>query len=484
MKKLLAFAAMLCCTTAFGQFMTKDEIHNELNKMSKLEYKTTISQDEFKAKGLIPVDKFFPKEEMAKFKYTKIHGLEMKAAAEVDLRNRDTSVKNQQSTSLCTAFAGVGAIENMLNATQKSNWDLSELDAWSYYREYSCFGFVTALNNNRICDEKYLPFNNTEVGVRNAQCTPTAHAKIIKSTYHGNDAIALKAAMSEGSIGYVGMVVPDSMMKCAKVIDPKSAATAYGHALQISGYYTDPTYGLMLYLKNSWGSACGDKGYHVYPVSLCTKRGFYCQIWTFNLVDSTNVKPTPVPSVPPTVAPTVNPTQAPTVSPTLVPTSSPIPTTVPTIFPTEVPTVIPSPTATPDPRPAVLTDARALAIKGLNEIRTAAKLPTFKILDATCADKNAVKVFAKANDLPVSKITGCSKYKYKSRNTFSSVHNCVERAADLINSNITYWKNENAMNLPKKTEYKNIVNKKATGVALGLYVREDGWICSGSFDFN
>lgn len=293
--------------------LTEAEIHAELVRLttSKEEAAPTPNAEAVKAKGIIPLKTFFPSTEMQKLKYAHWTKYVEAAPASVDLTSRDSPIKNQTTYPYCTAFAGVGAMENILNGMQKTGWDLSEWDAFFKYNQYSCTGFINALTSlsNRICDEADYPTG----GKRALSCDKNSHAMIAQAKYLNNDFAALKNEMALGHVGYVGMQVPSDMVNCKKVISPNSTMIDGGHALAIVKYWTDPTFGDMWLLKNSWGSACADHGYMAYPVSLCTKAGSYCQVWSINLVDSTKLKPTP--TVVPTIKPTVKPTAAPTVKP-------------------------------------------------------------------------------------------------------------------------------------------------------------------------
>lgn len=293
-------------SSAFAdKYLTPKQIHAELLRKSKQKVSYKLSAADIKAKGLIPIEKFFPAEEKAQIYTPPANLANIKAPAEVNWMDRETPIKNQQNTGMCTAFAGVGAMENMLNSLIKSNWDLSELNAWLDYKQYSCAAFVKGVTNKKICDEAMLPFANSEKGTISAACKENAHASLIKSTFFGHDLEGFKKQMSLGSVGYIGMTVPSDMSSCPKVISPNSTATKYGHALAVPRYFNDSKFGDILYLRNSWGADCGDHGYMALPVSVLSKPGFTYELYTFDLVNSTKAEPTPTPA--PTIIPTVTP---------------------------------------------------------------------------------------------------------------------------------------------------------------------------------
>lgn len=279
---------------AQAQYMTEQEVVKEYDRVSIQKEFTGEKLDDAaleRKNNLIPLDVFFDKKEMKDvtlfvppaFKANQI-------AQEVDLRARDTSIKNQGNYGYCTAFSGVAIMENIINRNgNKPGLDLSDWHAWSKYQQYSCYAFINALTKNYICDEKYYP----QSGKEQAACGKTAYAKIKEQAFIGDSVAAMKLALSRSNPVYIAMTTPNSMLKCDKVINPNTTPSNGGHALAVMGYYTEGSETIAI-LKNSWGIGCGDKGYQYYPMSICKKNGFYCQMWEISEVEL-NSNPTPNP---------------------------------------------------------------------------------------------------------------------------------------------------------------------------------------------
>lgn len=312
--KHLLFAILLAFSFNAYATMSMDEVVKEYNllKNQKLEMAEPLTeQDKARAKNLIPMDKFLPESKKAvRVRKQMSFPANMALPNMIDLRYRDTPIKSQDNGK-CTGYSGVAAIENLLQRNGKiPGLDLSEWHAWSFYGQYSCEAFISALTKNFICDEKYYP----QYGKKSAKCTQSAYVKLAGATYIDDNVTAMKDALARGSVVYIGMATPNDMLKCKKVISPNTTAANGGHALLVTGFQTTGTETLAI-LKNSWGADCGDSGYQYMPMSLCFKSGFYCSMWELNYLEVKGTLPEPLPTVEPTIAPTVIPTPLPTPEP-------------------------------------------------------------------------------------------------------------------------------------------------------------------------
>lgn len=285
---------------AASKFMNRDEIMEQINAFTeKDEMDGPLTEEEKKRESNLIPDKVFLNDMPSQIKSFTREEITAADPDQVDLRYRDTKVKSQDNGK-CTAFAGVAAMENMLNASSPRH-ELSAWHAWSFYRQYSSSAFIKAATKNRVGDEKDYP----QYGKSKASLKP--HALITKQTYISDDTTAMVKALGKGQVVYLAMKTPKSMLKCDKVISPYSAASSGGHALLISGYYLDSDKKPVAIIKNSWGAKCGDNGYQYLPMSLCFKKGYYCSMWAIEEVNSnlaiSNVDPvdvTPTPEIPKT----------------------------------------------------------------------------------------------------------------------------------------------------------------------------------------
>lgn len=312
-------------STAFGQYMSEEEIQNEFSNLSQARaMMDTNLSDAAKARlnNMKPLNVFVSPttRKTLKSTYKPLTYRNMMAVSSADLRHRDTSVKSQDNGK-CTAFSGTALIENLLQRNGKiAGLNLSEWDAWSHYGQYSCDAFVTAMTKKLICNESEFPM----YGTKTSKCTKNEWVGLQDVLYIDDDVNAMISSLSSGNPVYIGMATPNSMLNCDAVINPKSTIADGGHALAVVGF-TRSADGkdVIATLKNSWGTDCADQGYQYYPMSLCKKTGSYCVMWSFKSVR------TSTPVVVPTVKPTIIPTAKPTVRPTIVPTVKPVPTPVP-----------------------------------------------------------------------------------------------------------------------------------------------------------
>ena len=270
-------------------FLTKAEVFDELKQLSSMKYMDApLTVDDKERMGkLIDPDVFFHRDLKTEKKMTK---LTFKGEGEVDLRNRDTAVKSQDNGK-CTAFAGVAALENTMNRNKIiPGLNLSEWDAWSHYQQYSCEAFIRAASRYNICDEKYYQ----QYGSKKSECEKTAYVKLSENTYLGESLSGVVAALDRGNVVYVGMSTPMDIVRCKKVISENTTVSNGGHAMVVTGYYKKD--GKVIFIiRNSWGSDCGDYGYHYMPASVCNKRSMYCVFWE---IKGVSVAGTPSPVEP------------------------------------------------------------------------------------------------------------------------------------------------------------------------------------------
>lgn len=283
MRSLAIFGLVFSsCEPVYAQYMSNAEIQKEFATKRPQMMAADPAEVAAREKSLIPIDKFIPADEqriLRKVAPTFKLGATPVLPKAVDLRKWDTPIRNQGQEGLCTAFAGVAAMEQL---AKDVGVDYSERDAWNMYQQYSCAAFVRALSAKKICDEKHWPYQNTRAPYVGCALNRT-HGKI-RTTYLYNNIDAVKLALSKGLPVYVGMTVPQHMTTCGKTIPANSRPTSSGHALKISGYEDGTVdYGI---LKNSWGPKCGDKGYQYFAWAYCKQKGVYCQFWSFDGVES------------------------------------------------------------------------------------------------------------------------------------------------------------------------------------------------------
>lgn len=306
-KALLVLGIGFLSSMANGQYMTKEEILKEYHSQKAQESFVFKAGPKFaeNMKKTIPEDQFKPKT-MAKVNKTEGLVKALNIPESVDLRGRDTSIKNQGATSLCTAYAGVAIIENMINQNGNNvGLDLSEYHAFSYYNVYQMDRFVSTISKNKICDEQYFP----EGGKKKTGCDSNKHAMILNPVQI--DQSQVLQTLANGNPVYFGMAIPRGFANCEKVVTDLTVTNG-GHAIVIVGFIKDKTTGNIIYIiKNSWGAGCGDKGYVYMDASYCKKT--WCYFYDFNKVTSKYDGVVPTPTITP--MPTITPTPVPTVTP-------------------------------------------------------------------------------------------------------------------------------------------------------------------------
>lgn len=263
-------------------YMTKNEIIKEMmNDQKGFMDEPLTAKEKEREKNLNPDSLFMPKGQktMGEFSEKEAQTLPQ----EVDLRHRDSPIRSQNN-GLCSAFAGTSAMNNMLNRHSVDHVpELSPWHAWSMYRVYSIESFMKTMMKYRVGDEADYP----QGGKKSPKLK--AHAMITKANYIGDNLVKMQTALANGNVVYLGMKTPREMLRCKKVVTHNSMPSSGGHALVISGYFTDlrvpgEVVGI---LKNSWGKDCGDNGYqYVQLGALCGKKGFYCSMYEILEVDS------------------------------------------------------------------------------------------------------------------------------------------------------------------------------------------------------
>jgi hypothetical protein len=214
-------------------------------------------------------------------------GLDAPSSFAVDLRRFATTPKSQIGPR-CSAYAGVGAMEIMLNQFHPTaGADLSESYAWSLYKYASCASFVGAATKNRIGDERFFPHD----GKIQPGAKENAHALLAEQRVIGRDMEAMMGALDKGHVVYLGMRTPRAMTRCSEVIGPDASRTWRGaHALAIVGYARSERVrgGVIAILRNSWGPKCGAGGYHYVALGgLCRQSRYNCHMWEFSKVTTT-----------------------------------------------------------------------------------------------------------------------------------------------------------------------------------------------------
>lgn len=196
------------------------------------------------------------------------------SAAGIDLRGRDGPVEDQIGP-YCTAYAMVGAIQNVLNTKE----DLSQRHLFSLYGVYSVEAAYKKVPGNPITTNQFWPrtYSYGLTGYKDH-----AKRKLTQIKWIGDgDIEGAKIALASNHPVYFGHEVPSDMSTCLASIRPTTKMTNGGHATLIVGYKKDDSNpalgGGYFIVKNSWSTACGDKGYQYWPFSVCKKS--YCYFY-------------------------------------------------------------------------------------------------------------------------------------------------------------------------------------------------------------
>ncbi|GAC1353875.1 MAG: hypothetical protein NVSMB47_07020 [Polyangiales bacterium] len=236
--------------------------------------------------------------------------------AEVSLQAWDTPVKNQGARGWCTAFATVGAIENLVKHGFGVETNLSEIDHWMHYQQYSIYASVKAAFETPITPEESYPYWGDPIpGYESTAVAKIEHYKTLDTKDQ------MIGAIAAGHPVVIGIDLTDSWnYPTADGGVSSSGGIIGGHALVVTGYKNDAAWGGGGYMliKNSWGTRWGDLGYARVPYSYCETIGCY-----FIEIEEVRYKgATPTPS--PTPSPDPNPTPTPPPKPAAEPTADDI----------------------------------------------------------------------------------------------------------------------------------------------------------------
>lgn len=199
-----------------------------------------------------------------------------------DLRSFDTPIRNQGSRPWCTAFATIGAIENIAQRLYGSSLDLSEIHHFNSYGVYQTAPSINAARSTGLIDEELWPYyGNKKIGFDSRVRARLNSSKKIQLTL--GDVVQ---SMRDGLPVIINLTVNSSFMnpKTGGIIVPGGFPSG-GHAIALTGVVVDSRVdgGGYFIIKNSWGSSWGNKGYGYVPFSYC--RYSSCYAWSISDVN-------------------------------------------------------------------------------------------------------------------------------------------------------------------------------------------------------
>ncbi|MGZ3420165.1 MAG: C1 family peptidase [Polyangiales bacterium] len=222
-------------------------------------------------KHLVPTADLIRGMKKVDFKPSTADGKELtEAIPEASVEMYDTPVKNQGSRGWCTAFAQVGAIENIIKHATGVVEDLSEIDHWMHYQQYSCEASADAAAKYLIVPESSYPYYGSPI----AGYKSSALAKTVDYRELGSRSEVF-ASIRAGKPVIIGADLTDSWQSAGS--DGKVSSHGYiigGHAILIVGYKDDPSWpgGGYIRIKNSWGGKWGNLGYAKMPYDYCNSN--------------------------------------------------------------------------------------------------------------------------------------------------------------------------------------------------------------------
>ncbi|PPV05090.1 cysteine protease [Xanthomonas bromi] len=212
----------------------------------------------------------------------------------IDLRATCSAVEDQGQLGSCTANALVGALEFLERKDGLKATDLSRL--FVYYNERELDGTVTqdagsqlrtgikTLAHQGVCAEALWPYDITQFAKRPPPKAYTqAEHHRITDYMRLNTLGDMQSCLADGYPFVFGFSVYESfeskeVAKTGVVNRPGSHEQMLGgHAVLAVGY-DDASQRLIV--RNSWGTAWGQKGYFTIPYSYVTDRNLADDLWT------------------------------------------------------------------------------------------------------------------------------------------------------------------------------------------------------------
>jgi len=266
-------------------FIDSEDVVSILLAPEKVANQTfTQKEQDDRERSLIPAGKFSREQQSLL-----INSVELGLAAagedareETDLRSFDTPIRNQGSRPWCTAFATIGAIENLARRFFDQSLDLSEIHHFKSYGVYQTAPSLNAAKTIGLIDESLWPY----YGNKQQGSDSKIRAKLQGSRKIQLSLTDVVQSIREGQPLVINLDVNGSFMnpKQGGIIVPGGYSRG-GHAIALTGVVLDNRVGGGGYfiIKNSWGQTWGDNGYGYIPFSYCNYS--YCSAWSISDVE-------------------------------------------------------------------------------------------------------------------------------------------------------------------------------------------------------
>lgn len=177
------------------------------------------------------------------------------------------AVKNQAACGSCWAFASTAALESAFAIFKgQKDMDLSEqelVDCSKKYGNNGCGGGLMSFAYDYVLDKGINNGKDYSYTAKNGQCKPISgkganHLKGCRQVAKGVSNIPTAVAKQPVAVAF--FVQNDFMHYAGGIYNPKGCKSQPNHAVTVVGYKLDdkvPNFRI----KNSWGTAWGDKGY-------------------------------------------------------------------------------------------------------------------------------------------------------------------------------------------------------------------------------
>jgi C1A family cysteine protease len=178
----------------------------------------------------------------------------------VDFRSLDTPIRDQGQEGLCTAFAVNAALE------QGTKLNLSERHLWSLYRKYDMTAALVAAKRG-VTTEAIWPYYSS------APVQPIRIAAAVRSYRTLRNMTELLGALKRQAPVVLAADVTAKWQEPPNGYIKLGGSVIGGHAIKISGVFKG-TYHNYFFIKNSWGTDYGDRGWAYLPIEYC--QTYWC----------------------------------------------------------------------------------------------------------------------------------------------------------------------------------------------------------------